>query len=127
MTYKRLRFVLSRDIQAGVGGRSKRSFFMEEASVAGECEGGVPSLWDWRSSSDPVAKALQAPAGMSAARDRRDIQTVIVVLEEKRTEVRTKDQAGYFIRVWRELRNQMRKMIGQDSRYQATKAKRAKP
>jgi hypothetical protein len=35
MTYKRLRFVLSRDIQAGVGGRSKRSFFIEEAGVAG--------------------------------------------------------------------------------------------
>ena len=56
MTYKRLRFVLSRDTQADLGGRSKRSFFIEEASVAGECEGGVPSLWDWRSPSDPVAK-----------------------------------------------------------------------
>jgi hypothetical protein len=55
-----------------------------------------------------------------------DTQAVIVVLKEKRT-VRTKDQAGYFIRVWRELRDQVRKMIGQDSRYQAIKAKRAKP
>jgi hypothetical protein len=113
MTYKRLRFVLSRDIQADVGGRSKRSFFIEEASVA-ECEGGVPSSWDWRSSSDLVAKALQAPAGMSDAQDRMDAQTVIVVLKEKPT-VRTKDQAGYFIRVWRELRDQVRDMIGQDS------------
>ena len=127
MTYKRLRFVLSRDIQAGVGGRSKRSFFMEEASVAGECEGGVPSSWDSRSSSDPVAKALQAPAGMSAAQDRMDTQSVIVVPEEKRTEVRTKDHAGYFVRVWRELRDQVRNMIGQDSRCPAIKAKRAKP
>ena len=127
MTYKRLRFVLSRDIEAGVGGRLKRSFFMEEPSVAGEGKGGVPSSWDWRSSSDPVAKALRAPAGMSAAQDRMDIQAVIVVLKEKSTKVRTKDQAGYFIRVWRELRNQVRKMIGQDSRYQAIKAKRAKP
>ena len=100
---------------------------MEEASVAGECEGGVPSSWDWRPPSDPVARALQAPAGLSAAEDRMDTQAVIVVLEEKRTEVRTKDQAGYFIRVWRELRDQVRKMIGQDSRYQAIKAKRAKP
>ena len=47
--------------------------------------------------------------------------------KEKRTEVRTKDQAGYFIRVWRELRDQVRKMIGKDSRYQAIKAERAKP
>jgi len=127
MIYKRLRFVLSRDIQAGVGGRSKRSFFMEEAGLTGECEGGVPSSWDWRSSSDPISKAFQAPAGMSAARDRMDTQAVIVVLKEKRTEVRTKDQAGYFIRVWRELRDQVWKMIRPDSRYQAIKAKRAKP
>jgi len=123
MTYKRLRFVLSQDIQAGVGGRSKASFFMEEASVAEECEGGVPSSWDWRSRGDPVAKAFPAPASMSAAQDRLDTQAVIVVLEEKRTEVRTKHQAGYFIRVWRELRDQVRKMIGQDSSYQAIKAK----
>ena len=127
MTYKRLRFVLSRDIQAGVAGRSKRFFVMEEASVPGKCEGGVPSSWDWRSPSDPVAKALQALAGMPAAQDRMDIQAVIVVPEEKRTEVRTKDQAGYFIRVWRKLRDQVRKLIGKDSRYQAIKAERAKP
>jgi uncharacterized protein YheU (UPF0270 family) len=127
MTYKRLRFVLSQDIQAGVGGRTRGSFFMEEASVAEECEGGVPSSVDWWSPCDPVAKALQALAGMSAAQDRTDTQAVIVVLEEKRTEVRTKDQAGYLIRVWRELRNQVRKMMGQDSRYPAIKAKRAKP
>jgi hypothetical protein len=126
MTYKRLRFVLSRDIQADVGGRSKRSFFIEEASVARECEGGVPSSWDWRSRGDPVAKAHQAPAGMSAAQDRMDAQAVIVVLKEKPT-VRTKDQAGYFIRVWRELRDQVRNVIGQDSRYQAIKSKRANP
>jgi len=126
MTYKRLRFVLSRDTQADLGGRSKRSFFIEEASVAGECEGGVPSLWDWRSPSDPVAKTLQAPAGMPAAQDRMDTQVVIAVLKEKPT-ARAKDQAGHFIRVWRELRDQVRKIIGKDSRYKAIKAKRAKP
>ena len=97
---------------------------MEEASVAEECEGGIPSSWDWRSPCDPVAKAFATPAGMSAAQDRIDTQAVIVVLKEKRTEVRTKNQAaGYFIRVWRGLRAQVRKMIGQDSSYQAIKAK----
>jgi len=55
-----------------------------------------------------------------------DAQALIVVLKEKRTEVRTTNQAG-FIRVWRELRDQVRKIIGKDSRYQAIKAKRAKP
>jgi uncharacterized protein YheU (UPF0270 family) len=56
-----------------------------------------------------------------------DTPAVVVVLEKKFTEVRTKDQAGYFIRVWRELRDQVRKIIGKDSRYKAIKAKRAKP
>ena len=115
MTYKKLRFVLTRDIPAGAGGTSKRSFLMEEASVAGECEGGIPSSLDWRPPPDPVAKALQASVGMSGAQDRMDAHAVVVVLEKKCTEVRTKDQAGYFIRVWRELRDQVRDMIGQDS------------
>ena len=100
---------------------------MEEASVAEECEGGVLSSWDWRSPCDPVAKAFATPSGMSAAQDGIDTQAVIVVPKEKRTEVRTKHQAGYFIRVWRELRDQVRKIIGKDSRYKAIKAKRAKP
>ena len=127
MTYKKLRFVLSRDSPAGVGGTSRGSFFVEEASVAAECEGGIPSFLDWRSPSDPVAKALKASVGMLAEQDRMDTHGVIVGLEKKCTEVRTKDQAGYFIHVWRELRDQLRKIIGKDSRYQAIKAKRAKP
>ena len=55
-----------------------------------------------------------------------DTQVVIAVLKEKPT-ARAKDQAGHFIRVWRELRDRLRKIIGKDSRYKAIKAKRAKP
>ena len=35
------------------------------------------------------------------------------------------DQAGYFIREWQELRDQVRQLIMQDSRYQAMRAKPA--
>jgi hypothetical protein len=49
---------------------------------------------------------------------------VIAILEEKRLEVMANDEAGYFIEHWRELSDQVRQMIAQDSRYQAIKAKR---
>jgi len=36
-----------------------------------------------------------------------------------------KDQAGYFIHDWQELRDQVRQMIVQDSQYQTIQAQRA--
>ncbi len=74
---------------------------------------------------DRVAKAFQAVASKQAEQDRMDTQAVIAILEEKRTEVMAKDQAGYFIHDWQELREQVRQMIAQDSRYQAIKANKA--
>ncbi len=74
---------------------------------------------------DRVAKALKAAASKQAEQDRMDTQAVIAILEEKRVEVMAKDRAGYFIHDWQELRDQVRQMIAQDSRYQAIKANRA--
>jgi hypothetical protein len=73
---------------------------------------------------DRVAKVFEA-ASNQAEQDRIDTQAVITILEEKRIEVMAKDQAGYFIRDWQELKDQVREMIAQDSRYQAIKANRA--
>lgn len=73
---------------------------------------------------DRVANALESAASKQAEQDRMDTQAVIAILEEKRTEVMAKDQAGYFIHEWQELRDQVRQMIAQDSRYQAIKANR---
>jgi len=74
---------------------------------------------------DRVAKAFKAAASKQSAQDRIDTQATIAILEEKRAEVMAKDQAGYFIREWQELNDQVRQMIGQDSRYQAIKANKA--
>ncbi len=74
---------------------------------------------------DRVAKALTAAASKQGEQGRTDTQAVIAILEEKRAEVMTQDEAGYFIRDWQELRDQVRQMIGQDSRYQAIKARKA--
>jgi hypothetical protein len=74
---------------------------------------------------DRVATALIATAGHQMEQDRVDTWSVIAILEEKRAEVMANDRAGYFIRDWQELRDQVRRMIGQDSRYQAIKARKA--
>lgn len=73
---------------------------------------------------DRVANALNTAAGHQAKQDRIDTMAVIAILEEKRIEVMANDKAGYFIERWRELSDQVRQMIAQDSRYQAIKAKR---
>jgi chaperonin GroES len=74
---------------------------------------------------DRVATALMAASGNQMEQDRVDTWSVIAILEEKRAEVMANDQAGYFIRDWQELRDQVRRMIGQDARYQAIKARKA--
>jgi hypothetical protein len=94
---------------------------------------GTPSQIEWAEQIKPrvsaefdrVAKTLQAAADKRAEQDRMDIQVVIAILEEKRVEVMAKDQAGYFIRDWQELKDQVRQMIAQDSRYQAIRARKA--
>jgi hypothetical protein len=73
---------------------------------------------------DRVAKAFQAVADRQGGEDRTNTRAIIAILEEKRAEVMAKDQAGYFIRDWQELKDQVRQMIAQDSRYQAVRATR---
>jgi hypothetical protein len=73
---------------------------------------------------DRIAKAFQAVADRQSGEDRTDTRAIVAILEEKRAEVMAKDQAGYFIRDWQELKDQVRQMIAQDSRYQAIQASR---
>jgi len=71
---------------------------------------------------DRVAKALQAAAAGQAGQKRMDTQAALVILEDKRAEVMANNNAGYFIREWQELRDQVRRMIVQDPRYQTIQA-----
>jgi len=92
---------------------------------------GTPSQIEWAEQIKPrvnveferVAKAV-ASGRQQSKQDRMDTEAVIAILHEKRAEVMTKNEAGYFIRDWQELRNQVRQMIAQDSRYQAIKARK---
>ena len=63
---------------------------------------------------DRVAKALEGAAG-----SRISTRAVLEILEDKRAEVMARDEAGYFIVEWQELRDQVRRLITQDPRYQA--------
>jgi DNA-binding ferritin-like protein len=70
---------------------------------------------------DRVAKALQAAALKQSDQDRLNTYEMMLILEEKRGEVLSNERAGYFIRDWQELRDQVRKMIMNDARYKAIK------
>ncbi len=56
--------------------------------------------------------------------DRADTLAVIAILEEKRVETMANDHAGYFIRNWQELTDQVRQMIAADARFGAIQANR---
>jgi hypothetical protein len=74
---------------------------------------------------DRVAKALESAMSRQSELKRGGTLATIAILEDKRAEVLAQDHAGYFIREWQELRDQVRQMITQDSRYQTIRAKLA--
>ena len=71
-----------------------------------------------------VAGAFADAASRQPAEARTDTQAIIAMVYEKRDQVLGNDQAGYFIREWQELGDQVRQMIARDPRYQAIKARR---
>jgi hypothetical protein len=56
---------------------------------------------------------------VSSALARHNRVDIIEILEEKRREVMAIDHAGYFIRHWGELSDQVSRMIRDDPRYAA--------
>jgi hypothetical protein len=73
---------------------------------------------------DRVARAFRMAASHQTEPDRAATLAVIAILEEKRAEVMANDRAGYFIRNWQELTDQVRSMIAADGRYQTIRANR---
>ena len=122
----------------------EKPWLMEDATAAWEGEGGAVAPAEKRligtvnqvawaeqikanvsAEFDRVAKALESRAGGQSEQQRSDTRALIAILEEKRAEVMAKDQAGYFIHEWQELRDQVRTMITQGPRYKAIQARRA--
>lgn len=71
---------------------------------------------------DRVARVLERTAAQRSGQKRLDTYRMIAILEEKRAEVMSNPDAGYFIHDWQELHDQVRKMMIKDARYQAIKA-----
>ena len=69
---------------------------------------------------DRVAAAFREVAGHQDGCRLARTEAVLLILEEKRATVMANDQAGYFIRDWQEIGDQVRQMIFKDARYQAT-------
>jgi hypothetical protein len=70
-----------------------------------------------------LRKVLEYAATRQSPKDLTDIEAIIRILDGKRTEVMENEQAGYFIQHWQELGNQVSRMIVEDPRYQAIKAR----
>jgi hypothetical protein len=72
-----------------------------------------------------VAAVFRAQAALQAPRDRADTLNIVAILEEKRAETMAHQSAGYFIKDWHEVTDQVRQMIAKDLRYQAIKSSRS--
>lgn len=70
---------------------------------------------------DRVAACFRSVADKQGDDKRTDTEAIIAILESKRAEVMSEDQAGYFIHDWQEISDQVRQMIFRDIRYQAIK------
>ena len=64
-----------------------------------------------------VRQAFSQVAASQAQPELGDTVTILAILEEKRVEVLGQERAGYFIHDWAEAGDQVRRMIGQDSRF----------
>jgi hypothetical protein len=74
---------------------------------------------------DRVAEALETVARRQPITDRMETRAVIAILEEKRLEVLARCEAGYFIKNWQELTDQVQRLIRDDSRFPAIRLAKA--
>lgn len=71
-----------------------------------------------------VAAAFRVVAGKQIADKRADTEMILDILEDKRVEVMSRRQAGYFIHDWQEIGDQVRQLVFHDERYKAIKRNR---
>ena len=95
---------------------------------------GTPSQVEWAErirftvtqEFDRVAKAFQAQITIQTGEKQAETRTILEILEQKRAETMCIPIAGYFIREWQDLGDQVRQMIAKDPRYHFIKDQRAK-
>lgn len=73
---------------------------------------------------DRVAKAFVETAARQDESAQAETYAILEILEERRAGVMANQSAGYFIRDWQELRDQVRQLIASDARFQTIQATR---
>ncbi len=73
---------------------------------------------------DRVAEAFAVVARGQQPEARARTEATIALLREKQAEVMARDDAGYFIKEWQELTDQVRQLLWRDPRYQEIRSKR---
>lgn len=119
--------------EGGAPAQSEPGLHLEPPTAAATVLTGTVNQIDWAKQIkervsrdfDRVANAMKSVAAKQVERDRSDTQALIDILEEKRTEVMAKDEAGYFIHDWQEPGDQVRQMIVKDPRYETIRTRRA--
>lgn len=115
------------DAWEGEGGAAPEPLRFPEAAMSG-----TTSQVEWAerikcqvsAEFDRVAASFRSIAAKQDDGKRADTEAVIAILEAKRAEVMSRSDAGYFIRDWQEIDDQVRQMIFNDPRYQAVKSNR---
>jgi hypothetical protein len=74
---------------------------------------------------DRVAASFRSIAAKQGDDKRADTEAIIAILETKRSEAMSREEAGYFIHTWQEIGDQVRQMIFRDTRFQAINKDRA--
>ena len=121
---------MARDIEAweDEGGAPRAPLGVSAASMSG-----TASQVEWaerikhqvNAEFDRVAAAFRSIAGKQGDDKRADAEAAIAILEDKRAEVMSREEAGYFIHGWQEITDQVRQMIFHDARYRAIESNRA--
>jgi hypothetical protein len=71
---------------------------------------------------DRVEKSFRAIAAGQHGTKRARTESILAILEDKRQAVMSRTEAGYFIRDWQEISDQVRQMVAGDPRYPALNA-----
>ena len=73
---------------------------------------------------DRVSASFRSRAAMQNPVKRTETNAILDILEDKRVDVMSRQDAGYFIREWQEISDQVRQLIAGDARYLAIKSAR---
>jgi hypothetical protein len=106
------------------GGAARRSLGVSRASMTGTASQVARIKRQVNAEFDRVAELFRSVASVQSEFKRAETEAVIGILEDQRTEVMSRQQAGYFIHDWQEIGDQVRQMLFRDARYQAIKSAR---